>query len=118
VVVRGAKALILGITFKENCPDVRNTKVVDIYRELKEYGVEVNIYDPWANPEEVYKEYGIVLRAGAIPRDCDDERYDAIILATAHDEFLTIDINQIKKERSRIFDTKGVLRRTWVDERL
>ena len=118
VVVRGAKALILGVTFKENCPDVRNTKVVDIYRELKEYGVEVNIYDPWANPEEVYKEYGIVLSTGAISRDCDDEKYDAIILATAHNEFLTIDINQIKKERSVVFDTKGVLPRTWVDARL
>ncbi|WP_223816691.1 nucleotide sugar dehydrogenase [Sphingobacterium arenae] len=118
VVVRGAKALILGVTFKENCPDVRNTKVADIFRELKEYGVEVNVYDPWANPEEVYKEYGIVLRTGAISRDCDDEKYDAIILATAHDEFLTIDINQIKKERSVIFDTKGVLPRTWVDARL
>src|SRR5690606_20379299 len=59
--IRGARALILGITFKENCPDIRNTKVVEIYQELKEYGVDVDVYDPWANPEEVFEEYGIVL---------------------------------------------------------
>ncbi|NGM67226.1 nucleotide sugar dehydrogenase [Sphingobacterium sp. SGR-19] len=118
VVVRGAKALILGVTFKENCPDVRNTKVADIYRELKEYGVNVEIYDPWANPEEVYAEYGIVLKAGGIRKDSAEKKYDAIILATAHDEFLTLDINQIRKEQSVVFDTKGVLPRAWVDARL
>lgn len=122
IAVRGAQALIFGITFKENCPDIRNTKVVDIYNELREYGVEVSIYDPWANVDQVYKEYGIRLLA---TQDTDftfaespTTRYDAIILAIAHDEFLTIDFNQIRKEQSVVFDTKGVLPRAWVDARL
>lgn len=118
VVIRGAKALILGITFKENCPDIRNTKVVEIYRELREYGVDVEIYDPWANLKEVYSEYGIVLKEEWMHNDSQDEKFDAIILATAHHEFLTIDINTLKKERSVVFDTKSVLPRTWVDARL
>lgn len=123
VVIRGAKALILGITFKENCPDVRNTKVVEIYRELKEYGVDVDIYDPWADRQEVYQEYGIKLLVGSTDLvfsdgDSGTAEYDAIILATAHSEFLTIDINTLKKERCVVFDTKSILPREWVDARL
>lgn len=111
--VRGAKVLILGITFKENCPDTRNTKVVDIYQELQEFGVEVDVYDPWANPEEVYAEYGINLLTALASTN-----YDAIILATAHDEFLAININEIKKEPGVVFDAKSILPRETVDARL
>ncbi|RZF58898.1 nucleotide sugar dehydrogenase [Sphingobacterium corticibacterium] len=118
--IRGAKALILGITFKENCPDIRNTKVVEIYRELKEYGVEVEIYDPWADAEEVYHEYGIPLKAEGVSDDSEIPiaKYEAIILATAHQAFLTININQLKKEKSVVFDAKSMLPRAWVDARL
>ena len=120
IVIKGARVLILGITFKENCPDIRNTKVVEIYRELKEYGLDVEIYDPWASPEEVYVQYGILLKEkfGSNDEDEISESYDTIILATAHQEFLTIDINKIKKERSVVFDTKSILPREWVDARL
>lgn len=113
--VRGAKALILGITFKENCPDIRNTKVVDIYEELQEFGVSVDVYDPWADPEEVYQKYGFSLVDDAAFTGAG---YDAIILTTAHDEFLTLNINQIKKESGVVFDTKGLLPREAVDARL
>lgn len=118
--IRGARALILGITFKENCPDIRNTKIVEIYQELKEYGMDVDVYDPWANAEEVYAEYGILLSEGQLFLDSESakEQYDAVILTTAHREFLKIDINQIKKERSVVFDTKSILPRETVDARL
>lgn len=120
IIIKGARALILGVTFKENCPDIRNTRVVEIYRELKEYGLDVEIYDPWANPEEVYAQYGILLKEklGSSEGGEIDEPYDTIILATAHQEFLTIDINKLKKERSVVFDTKGILPREMVDARL
>lgn len=127
IAIRSAHALILGFTFKENCPDIRNTRVVDIYNELVEFGVDVDLYDPWADPDQVYREYRIRLLP-ALPCDCGEEQpkrnglrvtaYDAIILTTAHHEFLTIDINQIKKERSVVFDTKGILPRKFVDARL
>ena len=117
--VRGAKALILGITFKENCPDIRNSKVVDIYKELQEFGVDVDVYDPWANPEEVHQEYGLVLMESNFALSAHKvEAYDAVILATAHKEFLEIDINTIKKQKSVVFDTKSVLPRELVDARL
>ncbi|MGO1788528.1 MAG: nucleotide sugar dehydrogenase [Sphingobacterium sp.] len=116
--VHGAKALILGVTFKENCPDIRNTKVVDIYRELQEFGVDVEVYDPWANPAEVYAEYGINLLEELTNNEQQVTKYDAIILATAHHEFLAININEIKKEQSVVFDAKGVLPREGVDARL
>lgn len=122
--VRGSKALLLGITFKENCPDIRNTKVMDIYRELREFGAEVDIYDPWADPEEVYQEYGVQLlkELGVRGQELDfnsiETKYDAIILATAHTAFSEIDIRQLKKENSVVFDAKGKLPRQWVDARL
>lgn len=127
IAIRGSRALILGITFKENCPDIRNTRVVDIYNELLEFGVNVDVYDPWADPDEVYQEYQIRLLPALLcdKRDrCLKENepqvttYDAVILTTAHDEFLTIDINQIKNERNIVFDTKGILPRSEVDARL
>ncbi len=116
VSLKGGTILILGITFKENCPDVRNTKVIDIYRELKEYGLNVDVYDPWANIDEVYQVYGINLLK-SIEKDS-EIKYDAIILATAHKEFLDLDINRIKKIPSVIFDAKSFLPREWVDARL
>jgi UDP-N-acetyl-D-galactosamine dehydrogenase len=111
--VAGAKALILGITFKENCPDIRNTKVVDIYNELKQVGVAVDVYDPWASPAQVKTDYNISLINSI------DEAYDAIILAVAHNEFSEIDFSKlIKDNNSVIYDTKSVLPRDIVDGRL
>ncbi|ATA72682.1 nucleotide sugar dehydrogenase [Capnocytophaga canis] len=112
--VRGSKAAIFGITFKENCPDTRNTKVVDVYKELKEYGVEVDIYDPWANPEEVKNEYGVTV----LPQVIQNKTYDVVIIAVAHKEFLELDLNAIKNERAVIFDLKACVDRELVDARL
>ena len=113
VQIKGANALILGVTFKENCPDVRNTKVVDVYRELKEYGVNVDIYDPWADAEEVMHEYGV-----AIAQNLPAKQYDAIVVAVAHNQFLTMDINKLKNNQAVVFDIKACLDRTLVDGRL
>lgn len=108
-----SNALILGVTFKENCPDVRNTKVVDVYKELQEYGVDVDIYDPWANPEEVMHEYGV-----KILNEKPTNTYDAIIVAVAHEEFLTLDINKLKNDQAVVYDIKACLDRSLVDGRL
>lgn len=104
VVVNGSKLLMLGITFKENCPDVRNTKIVDVISALKEYGIEINIYDPWANPAEVAHEYGLTTT-----KTLPDARFDAVVLGVAHDSFSGIDYNSIKKENSVLYDVKGIL---------
>lgn len=112
--IKGSRALILGITFKENCPDVRNTRVVDIYHELRDFGVEVDVCDPWANKEEVRQEYGIEIQNELQP----DARYNAIIVAVAHQEFLQLDYNNLKAENGVIFDTKACLLRELVDARL
>ena len=116
VMVKDAKVLILGITFKENCPDIRNTKVIDIYHTLQEYTENIVIFDPWANVEQVRQEYGveIVKDKGKIAGEC----YDAIILAVAHQEFLTMDIRSLVKENGVVYDVKGVLPRDLVDARL
>ncbi len=110
--IGGAKTLMLGITFKENCPDIRNSRVVDIYRELSDFGMEVDVYDPWANKAEVKKEHGIDLVAelGA--------QYDAIVLTVAHQEFFNLPYASLKAENGIIFDIKSVLDRTLVDARL
>lgn len=113
-IIKNSQALILGITFKENCPDVRNTKVIDIYNELIDYGIEVDIYDPWANKLEVKHEYGIDI----LDRLSEDKKYDSIIIAVSHKEFLTLDFEKIKKEDSVIFDTKACIDRDLVDARL
>ncbi|MCO5949286.1 nucleotide sugar dehydrogenase [Mucilaginibacter flavidus] len=111
--VDGAKALILGITFKENCPDIRNTKVVDIYHELKQFGLNVEINDPWANAGEVRHEYGINMLSEI------GFGYDAIILAVAHDEYNKLDFKKLtKNSNSVIFDTKSFIKRELVDARL
>lgn len=112
--VSTANALILGITFKENCPDVRNTKVVDVYKELKEYGVAVDIYDPWANASEVNHEYGVAVLSSLDA----DVQYDALILAVSHNEFLSMDLSALKKDKSVVFDIKACLDRDLVDGRL
>jgi UDP-N-acetyl-D-galactosamine dehydrogenase len=112
--IAGAKALILGIAFKENCPDIRNTKVVDIYNELKQFGILVDVYDPWANAAEVKHEYNIIV----LTELNTSNTYDAIIVAVAHNEFLNIDINKIKNDNAVVFDTKAFLSREIVDARL
>lgn len=112
--VSGSNALILGVTFKENCPDVRNTKVVDVYRALKEYGVDVDLYDPWANAAEVKNEYGVDILS-SLERE---KPYDAIVLAVAHDEFLQMDLAPIRNTNSVVFDLKACLNRDLVDGRL
>ncbi|KPE49853.1 nucleotide sugar dehydrogenase [Chryseobacterium indologenes] len=113
-IIKGSQALILGITFKENCPDVRNTKVVDIYRELEDYGINVDIYDPWASKQEVKHEYGIDL----LDTLYEDIKYDSLIIAVSHSEFLTMDLDKLKKDNAIIFDTKACLDRKLVDARL
>ena len=106
------KILILGITFKENCPDIRNTKIVDVYKELVKYNFNVEVYDPLADPNEVLNNYGIKLAK-------EITKYDAIILATAHNEFETIDFKSIKKtNNSIIYDVKGFMDREIVTKRL
>ena len=110
--VRGAKALLLGITFKENCPDIRNSKVPDIYHELKSFGIEVSVYDPYANNDEVDKEFGIKM----IPKT---SQYDVIILTVAHKEFSNLDLNSLKKQnKSVVYDLKSILDVNQVDARL
>jgi UDP-N-acetyl-D-galactosamine dehydrogenase len=112
-VIKGANALILGITFKENCPDVRNTKVVDIYNELVQFGINVDVYDPWADAAEVKHEYGVDILS-----ELGDKKYDSVIVAVAHNEFLKIDFNKYKVNNAVIFDTKACIDRTLVDGRL
>lgn len=104
ITVNHAKVLLLGITFKENCPDIRNTRVVDIYYGLQDYGIEVDIYDPWAEPQAVMHEYKI-----ATTNTFPEQKYDAIIVAVAHHEFKELDLSILKKERSIVYDVKGIL---------
>lgn len=112
--IKGSKALILGITFKENCPDIRNTRVVDIINELNEYGLKVDIYDPWADREEVKSEYNLTINS-----KLNGEKYEVIIIAVGHREFISIDFNSIKASDSTvIYDTKGIIERRLVDARL
>ncbi|AJW65069.1 UDP-N-acetyl-D-glucosamine 6-dehydrogenase [Elizabethkingia miricola] len=112
--ISNANVLILGITFKENCPDVRNTKVVDVYKELEEYGLHVDMYDPWADRDEVEQKYKINM----LENIDYNKKYDTIVLAVSHDEFLTLDLNSLRKETSVVFDIKAKLDRDIVDARL
>lgn len=114
VLVKDAKILILGITFKENCPDIRNTKVVDIYHTLKEFTDNITIYDPWADADLVRKEYGIDI-VNYLP---ENESFDAAILAVSHNEFSNLNLKSLMKEKSVIYDVKGFLERDIVDGRL
>lgn len=117
ILVKDANILILGITFKENCPDIRNTKVVDIFSTLKEYTSNITIYDNWANHKRVEKEFGIKLYDGTL-----DELYhkfDAVILAVAHNEFLNVNIRKfLHQGNGVVYDVKSVLPREMVDARL
>jgi UDP-N-acetyl-D-galactosamine dehydrogenase len=97
--------LMLGITFKENCPDIRNTKAIDIYNELRDYGIAVDVYDPWAKPADVMLEYGIA----TLTDYPEGNGYGAIILAVAHDEFKAINLKEHKDKGSVIYDVKGIL---------
>ena len=111
--VLNSNVLVLGFTFKENCPDVRNTKVIDIIKTLKEYNVNVTIHDPWANPEIVMHEYAVEL-LDTLP----EAKYDAIILAVAHKEFVGINLNSLKASRAIVYDVKSTLPEGIYDKRL
>ena len=111
--VLGSKILVLGFTFKENCPDVRNTKVIDIIKTLEEYNANVTIYDPWANPAIAKHEYGVVLQ-----NELPDEVFDAVILAVAHNEFKSLDLKKITNGVSVIYDVKGILSEEVIDGKL
>jgi UDP-N-acetyl-D-galactosamine dehydrogenase len=104
ITINGANLLMLGITFKENCPDVRNTKIVDVVNALTDYGIQVTIYDPWAKPEEVKHEYGL-----NTTNDLPNDAFDTVVLGVAHNEFKTIDYSKLKKSNGVLFDVKGIL---------
>lgn len=110
--IEGSRVLILGITFKENCPDIRNTRVVDVYKELKDFGMEVDVYDPWASSDQVMHEYGITMieKPGS--------KYEAVVLAVAHQSFQALTISDFTNAKSVIFDLKSTLPRDSVDSRL
>ena len=114
VLVKDAKILILGITFKENCPDIRNTKVVDIYHTLKEFTDNITIYDSWSDIDLVKKEYDIEI-TNILP---ENELFDAAILAVSHNEFSNLNLKSLMKDKSVIYDVKGFLERDIVDGRL
>ena len=113
--IKGTNILILGFTFKEDCPDVRNTRVIDIYNELKEYNTQIDIYDPWANPVEVEHEYGLKLISEA---ELNSKKYEGIILADSHKVFSKINIAELKMENGVIYDVKGTLPKSLTDGRL
>jgi len=112
--IKGANVLILGVTFKENCPDIRNTKVIDIYREMCEFGTKVDIYDPWAIAGEVKHEYNVDI----INQLDENKDYQAVLLAVAHDEFNKFDFRKYYEAGAVIFDAKAIVDRKWVDGRL
>ena len=112
--IKMSKVLMLGITFKENCPDIRNTKAIDIYNELKSYGLQIDIYDPWADPAEVFHEYNLSILSDYPEND----GYSAIILAVSHKEFKNIDIKRHKDNGCIIYDVKGILDTSLITKRL
>jgi UDP-N-acetyl-D-galactosamine dehydrogenase len=102
--VNVATLLMLGITFKENCPDVRNTKIVDVVKALEDYGIKVTIYDPWANPKDVKSEYNIISL-----QNLPNNQFDALVLGVAHNEFKFLNMSKLLKENNVIYDVKGIL---------
>ena len=102
--IKGSNILVLGITFKENCPDVRNTKAVDVINNLKSYGAEITTYDPWASPQEVEHEYSLITK-----RKLPQEKFDAIVLTVSHKEFLDLDLKSMLKPNGVLYDVKGIL---------
>ena len=111
--ILGANILMLGITFKENCPDIRNTRAIDVYEELKSYNINVDVYDPWARAQEVKEEFGF-LPIGKI----DIKKYHSVILTVAHKEYLELDLRSLLIEDGVLYDVKGVLNANMVDARL
>ena len=109
-----SKVLILGFTFKEDCPDVRNTRVVDIYNELRSFDVHVDVHDPWVNFEDVKHEYGIEV----LKHISEDSQYSAVVLAVAHEKFHGLSIRNLVGDRGVIYDVKGILPKSLVDARL
>lgn len=114
--VAGANVLVMGITFKENCPDIRNSRVIDVIDELKDYGINVSVYDPWADADEVKHEYDIELVER--PKEAQKAVYDAVILAVAHDKFKEIDFAKFSKNNVVIYDIKSFLDKSIIDKRL
>jgi len=104
--IDNSNILILGITFKENCPDIRNSRVIDVINELKDFGCNIDIYDPWADKDEVKEEYNILLNEKL------DKKYNAIILAVAHNEFKKLDINNLKEQNGIVYDIKSILQKS------
>lgn len=113
VQIKNANVLILGVTFKENCPDVRNTKVVDVYHSLKSFGVNVLMYDSWASKSDMQQEFGI-----SIVNELPQTKFDAIVLAVAHDDFKEIDFSKLKKKNSVVYDVKNFLPNSLKDKTL
>jgi UDP-N-acetyl-D-galactosamine dehydrogenase len=113
--IKDSRILVLGFTFKENCPDVRNTRVIDIIQTLSTYHTQVAVFDPWASPEEVKHEYGIDV---IDENQLNEIAYDSVVLAVAHDEFKAIDISKLLKSNSVVYDVKGMLNKDLVDARL
>ena len=114
IAMKSAKILVLGVTFKENCPDVRNTRVVDIITELQSYGTNVTIYDPWAKPSEVMHEYGIT----TVTEQPENIQFDAVVLAVAHNEFVNVDWQSFAKSNGIVYDVKGCLKTDKISARL
>jgi UDP-N-acetyl-D-galactosamine dehydrogenase len=112
--ILGSKILLMGITFKENCPDIRNTRVIDIYNELRDYDIQVDVYDPWADPEEVKREYNIDMVLNLNQTDY----YQGLILAVSHDKYLNFDFRSCLKSNGIIYDVKGVLPKNITSGRL
>jgi UDP-N-acetyl-D-galactosamine dehydrogenase len=111
--VKGAKVLMLGITFKENCPDIRNTKAIDVYRALKTFHMDVEIYDPWASSDEVMHEYGINTLS-----TLENKKYDAIVHTVSHKEFMELNLEVLKNNKAVVYDVKGSLNDSVVNKRL
>ncbi len=112
IAIKSAKVLMLGITFKENCPDIRNTKAIDVYKSLDSFHMNVDVYDPWASSEEVFHEYGIEMISKI------NNKYDAIVHTVAHDQFSILNLEILKKDTAVVYDVKGVLNSNQVDKRL
>lgn len=114
--IEGSPVLVMGITFKENCPDIRNSRVIDVVNELKSFGCDVTVYDPWADPEEVKEEYGINIFTKA--SELGKNKYNAVVAAVAHDEFLSLDLKVLKADKAVVFDIKAILPLDQIDGRL
>ena len=114
--VKGAKVLVLGITFKENCPDIRNSKVIGVIHELQDFGCDVAIHDPWADAIEVRHEYGLTLCP--CPGDDESASFGAVVLAVSHDKFKDLDFRRFNAQNVVIFDIKSILPKGLADGRL